>query len=337
MIKSLRTFSCRLFAIFFFLWGNGGPNWVREFNLWIDEQNAEWTTVSRRPGRSFVIPKSQSALKSYADIVKSSPSIRTSVFKRLHYPKNYADAFLGNNHKLDPFSSENSRSRQNSNSNALMRSRQSRPLPVWKPISRADFQESPQEISARLDLAKPSYGPLNRCPRCLGLGHDRISCNDRLRCEICFRYGHSQKSYLSKSKSQKFRPVTVKEVEGSRPRDIYSPSSSLTDTSPSNSAFLLPQSIVPEPPSSSPMANFAADPRPFVPKGFVLDDVQASPLLRHEVYVTGCYNKTNEDLAIAKLTPPVHKDDFCLLARELKAFFRDVHQVRYRDLTLPYW
>ena len=52
------------------------------------------------------------------------------------------------------------------------------------------------------------------------------------------------------------------------------------------------------------MVNFAADPRPFIPKGFVLDEVQASPLLRHEVYITGCYNKSNEDLAIAKLTLP---------------------------------
>jgi hypothetical protein len=67
------------------------------------------------------------------------------------------------------------------------------------------------------------------------------------------------------------------------------------------------------------------DPRPFVPKVFMLDDVQASPLLRHEVYITGCYNKINEDLAIVKLSPPVHKDNFRLLARELKTFFRDVH------------
>jgi len=81
------------------------------------------------------------------------------------------------------------------------------------------------------------------------------------------------------------------------------------------------------------MANFVADPRPFVPKGFVLDDVQPSPLLRHEVYVTGCYNKTNEDLAIAKLSPPVHKEDFHLLARELKAFFRDVHQVYGTEIS----
>jgi len=62
MIKNLRTFSYRLFAIFFYLWGNDGPNWVRDYNLWIDEQNAEWTTVSRKPERSPVIPKSQPAL-----------------------------------------------------------------------------------------------------------------------------------------------------------------------------------------------------------------------------------------------------------------------------------
>jgi len=51
------------------------------------------------------------------------------------------------------------------------------------------------------------------------------------------------------------------------------------------------------------MANFAVDPRPFVPKGFVLDDFEASLLLHHEVFINGCYNKTNENLAIGSSHP----------------------------------
>lgn len=56
------------------------------------------------------------------------------------------------------------------------------------------------------------------------------------------------------------------------------------------------------------------------------------PLLCHEVFVTGCYTQFNEDLAIAKLTPPVNKEDFKQLAKELKVFFEDVHQVSVADI-----
>lgn len=43
----------------------------------------------------------------------------------------------------------------------------------------------------------------------------------------------------------------------------------------------------------------------------------------------------NEDLAIAKLTPPVHKDDFKLLDKEPRVFFEEVHQVSVVDIQ-PY-
>jgi hypothetical protein len=45
------------------------------------------------------------------------------------------------------------------------------------------------------------------------------------------------------------------------------------------------------------------------------------------VFVTGCYSPFNEDLAIIKLEPPVHKDDFGLLSKELK-IFKEVYEVR---------
>jgi hypothetical protein len=27
------------------LWGNEGPNWILQYNLWLDEQASEWTPV----------------------------------------------------------------------------------------------------------------------------------------------------------------------------------------------------------------------------------------------------------------------------------------------------
>lgn len=80
------------------------------------------------------------------------------------------------------------------------------------------------------------------------------------------------------------------------------------------------------------MANFAVDPRPHVLPGFTLEERPAWPMVRHEVYAIGCYMLLNEDLAIARLTLPLHKDDFKLLDKELKNFFMDVHQVCIADI-----
>jgi len=43
--------------------------------------------------------------------------------------------------------------------------------------------------------------------------------------------------------------------------------------------------------------------------------------------MTGCFSHHNEDLAIVKLQPPVHKMDFGELESALRSFFLDIHQV----------
>lgn len=82
LIYKLKQFTCKQYSIFFFLWGKGGPNWRRDYALWCQEQEAEWTTVG--------------AKKSYADAVRSrkishqtKPGPSKSVFSRLSFPDNY--------------------------------------------------------------------------------------------------------------------------------------------------------------------------------------------------------------------------------------------------------
>nr|BAD30933.1 hypothetical protein [Oryza sativa Japonica Group] len=41
-VNSFRDFTCKDFHVRFFLWGNGGPNWRREFDLWEKEENDLW-------------------------------------------------------------------------------------------------------------------------------------------------------------------------------------------------------------------------------------------------------------------------------------------------------
>lgn len=81
------------------------------------------------------------------------------------------------------------------------------------------------------------------------------------------------------------------------------------------------------------MVNWEVDPLPFIPKGFTLAEQVQRPPLRHEVFVAGCFSQFNEDLAIVKLHPSVHKDDFDSLAEALRSFFEDIHEVHVSEVA----
>jgi hypothetical protein len=55
LVYRLGFFKRPKFAVFFDLWGNGGPNWQRELSRWTSEEEKSW---------SFVAPKS--SRKTYA-------------------------------------------------------------------------------------------------------------------------------------------------------------------------------------------------------------------------------------------------------------------------------
>lgn len=48
MIKNLKHFASKSFAIFFFLWSDGGSNWRKDYALWCQEEDAKWTTVGSK-------------------------------------------------------------------------------------------------------------------------------------------------------------------------------------------------------------------------------------------------------------------------------------------------
>lgn len=80
------------------------------------------------------------------------------------------------------------------------------------------------------------------------------------------------------------------------------------------------------------MANWPVDPLPHVPAGFMLQEPAQRPPLCHDVYITRCYTLYNEDLAIVRMQPPVHKDDFGELKAVLRTFFHKIHQVRTAEI-----
>lgn len=79
------------------------------------------------------------------------------------------------------------------------------------------------------------------------------------------------------------------------------------------------------------MANFAVDPRPHVPMGFNLLDVDyAWPFDRPRAFLGALTEKCNENVAIATIIPSVDKADFQTVASEL----RRVMQQQYRVINL---
>lgn len=255
-------------------------------------------------------------------MVRSPPPPRKSVFIRLNYPKNYEANYLGQAatpksaslvlplpkssaqrstleppHILDfkkpcvlrwvrksgvktsAFSLVGS-NQGGLNSNSLAHLEAPTPFNVKGSNSNLKIDAFPGPTSS------PSFSA--HCSRCLGPGHTWQDCKGSIRCKSCFNYGHLSFACHSKGRQRVYRPIS--KSEGGRPppsplNAVASSSSAHSEklsTSPSLATVKTPSSVMT-------MANFSCDPRPFVRPGFTLEPPLMRPLLRHEVFVTGCY------------------------------------------------
>lgn len=227
LVRKLRSFSCKNFAIFFFLWGGGGPDWQKEYSLWLLEQDAEWTTVGSKPKG-----------KSYADIVKSKTA--NSVFLRLRFPRNYQRNFLSSpsvRQSPDPSRGATELLNPNSNSKSSNPGKVSRWVPKLTPKS---ILGPAPKVSSAQSVAPKSSNPVSNslagpahCSRCLGPGHSWKECSGTIRCRICFNYGHISKSCLARAHPRhSYRPISKTEVGKSRPVNTVASHSTVSPSRP---------------------------------------------------------------------------------------------------------
>jgi hypothetical protein len=92
------SFICSSFKVYLHLWNSGGPNWIKEWQLYSDEESSSWTLVSRRRNSqaSFADVVRKPALSSAnlvplggpvrAGLLSSGMHQRSSVFNRISYP-----------------------------------------------------------------------------------------------------------------------------------------------------------------------------------------------------------------------------------------------------------
>lgn len=53
-MHSLKSYECSAFMVFFNLWGNGGPDFIREFRQWEEEEQRSWTFIGKK--KSSTVP-----------------------------------------------------------------------------------------------------------------------------------------------------------------------------------------------------------------------------------------------------------------------------------------
>jgi hypothetical protein len=97
-VYRLRSYVCPSFKAYLHLWNSGGPNWIKEWQLYYDEESKSWKLVSHRRNMSvsfanIVRKPAQSGANSVplGRPVRSGPSSsnlrqRPSVFNRISYP-----------------------------------------------------------------------------------------------------------------------------------------------------------------------------------------------------------------------------------------------------------
>lgn len=198
-IFKLRSFECPSFKVFFHLWGNGGPNWIKEWRSFCSEEEAAWTEVKKnrpnvgnsliRPNYSFVDAVKTVPLTGANRVPLAPPNAKKSVFGRIEFPSisaNYlrkGKASIGQSHSVGAVQSKAEHG-LNFGSN-------------WG-----------QQSSAENPLMMLQRGI---CSRCLSDRHPRAVCKSQIRCHSCMRGGHIAANCLGGNGAlgSKMRDVTA--------------------------------------------------------------------------------------------------------------------------------
>lgn len=75
LVKSLRCVTTKHFDVYFFLWSGGGARWQKDLRDWEEEEEDDWTLVSRKKKRSGKHVSFSSPIKQRSPALKASPQL----------------------------------------------------------------------------------------------------------------------------------------------------------------------------------------------------------------------------------------------------------------------
>jgi hypothetical protein len=284
-----RFYSCQQFKCYFNLWGLGGPNWAREFRLWQNECNEEWTLVSPSKKRlaqgvnALKLAKPKSAIKkSYAVKKKLTFASTLDYVARKGYTSDSSIQKSTDIVTVPGNASNGKTSRDVVVSNVT-------PSDTTPPIS-----EQLNNGKAPIDLVENSNNDglddvVNdiafrfwKCSKCLSMDHVRDTCTNRIRCRGCFHYGHKERNCFNKvvgARQWVPKKVGLRSARMDLPLAVSASNTNLSSEQPcpGGSYRVSPPPSTPPPPQPpetepDPMAVFELDPTLWLPWGHHIID-----------------------------------------------------------------
>ncbi|KAL6646715.1 hypothetical protein ACP70R_015409 [Stipagrostis hirtigluma subsp. patula] len=352
-VYGLRKIVNRHFVLFFHLWGNGGPNWKREFMAWQQEQSDEWMRISNKKNKEVSTVQASTVFNRIKGDLHAGQHAQpaTSVFKRLSYPADYHLNYLHHSSSTSVFKRLNFPDNYQENyrdvlmrNSSLGKTQHSGQVPK----SKEPLMETINGFGKHQGIRHG--GPLDpndrRCFRCLSVGHRARNCRNPICCRVCRRFGHIERFCRLKKRQVKiFRPVSMEsnQKEGSHANEKSKMASlnpgtprSVDSSSQENWQLAILPTSSRTAPSEAVMANFEVDPRGHIPVGFDPEAAQIGDQLREPVRLRAFLpqvQRSHENVAIAVLVPPVAMVDFGIFSRELKYYLTHEHRVRVDGIT----
>lgn len=363
-IYNLKRFIGRSFDIYFHLWRNGAPHWEREKCLWEEEEAKQWTKVMSKRQKAVgknSLPKKVHFLDNLvldSPASKSKPAelkrtVRIGSFDLTICDDPAAQSSVIPKSILKEVLSEVLLDDvENSGSSEI---HQDQPSPDYQQVSTPrSSRYQPDKCFFELLEVVNRARCLGGCTRCFSLNHGRLNCLSTPRCAAC--YGHKFKSCFTKSRPkiegrpkiplqyeraelETQRPQT--EIGGSGRNNISSPIPTSTTEIPSpHTAPSTSETSHSASPPFSPedfhavddMANFPANPEPFLPMGMEVED-WARPA-HGRIIISGNPPRRHEEYAIVSVHPPPQQNLLFDTMDEIITYFEEEHQVRVRSSCL---
>jgi hypothetical protein len=352
LIYGLKSYSCKSFMVHFSLWSNGGPNWKREFVIWMDLQEREWTTVHRKHSYASVVQNS---------VARNRPQNPT-VFQRLQFPVDYQDNFRDEINRYTDHSKElladlrpktvfqrlaypmalhqprtssgsvHPQARVHRNDSALNFKQGRNQGAHFKAADSINTSNLGRGFAAQGNqfnkerLNAQQFRPFKgKCYKCLGWGHTRRVCNNQIRCKSCHNYGHISRLCLSLQQKKYYHQKSPSVPEATLPSGSRSPGFKDACCTPSHQTPLSPHS-----PSTTAehaaalagMLNNPVDPNPLLSWGFVICNRSQEEGTPQRVYafLGTSVSRINENVAIVVLDPTVDPVDYPHVANAIYGF-----------------
>jgi len=199
---SLQFFSCDTFKVFFFLWGNGGPNWKLEYLRFCQEEDNSWSTpklksrvvvhdASHLPilhatplvhlSGANAVPIGLGNRGASASLADQPPGADMAGDRRPHFLSGANTTKLGRGRTFHQLVSSYADKAKAPVSDDIVQAQASatssfpRRLPLTSQTKLAAWEETKQT---------------RHCARCLANDHRRVNCIQPIRCHACHSNDH---------------------------------------------------------------------------------------------------------------------------------------------------